>query len=85
MGSMTRPQIYSDISNERERQIEKWGTQHLSISQWLTILGEEYGEACKEGIEYELLLSDDREDSFTRFGEELIHVAAVAVQILEHL
>lgn len=39
--------VLMEIRDERERQDEKWGPQHHRISDWLSILGEEYGEACK--------------------------------------
>ena len=39
--------VLGDIANERDRQEAKWGLQHHPIAEWLSILGEEYGEACK--------------------------------------
>lgn len=61
------------IMEERARQDEKWGEQNHDPFVWLAILGEEYGEACKtayEGEEHHLRV-------------ELVHVAAVAVAMLE--
>ena len=37
--------IFTDITTERESQNAIWGDQHNHIGIWLTILGEEYGEA----------------------------------------
>ena len=39
--------VMLEISKERFRQDEKWGPQHHRMSDWLSILGEEFGEACK--------------------------------------
>ncbi len=38
--------ILAEILGERIRQDLKWGPQHHRFSDWLSILGEEYGEAC---------------------------------------
>ena len=43
--------IIHDITKERQRQDEKWGPRHQEFPVWMTILGEEYGEACQEAIE----------------------------------
>lgn len=67
-----------DVARERDAQRAKWGEQDHDLPTFLTILGEEVGEACKAELH-------------TRFGgpeagklrEELIQVAAVAVQIVE--
>ncbi len=42
----TIERIFGHIMDERHRQDEKWGPQHHSWSNWLSILGEEFGEAC---------------------------------------
>lgn len=42
-----RYETYKAISDERVRQINKWGEQHHPAEKWSAILGEEYGEACK--------------------------------------
>ena len=40
-----------DVVRERLVQEQKWGTQHHSIAEWLAILGEEYGEACRSALD----------------------------------
>ncbi|MFQ5516392.1 MAG: hypothetical protein ACE5E8_02360 [Acidimicrobiia bacterium] len=39
------------INSERYRQEAKWGQQHHSPMEWIGILGEEYGEACRAVLE----------------------------------
>ncbi|WP_375270004.1 hypothetical protein [Enterococcus sp. DIV0212c] len=39
--------------NERKRQDKKWGEQNHSLLLWLSIIGEEFGEMCKEANEYD--------------------------------
>ena len=39
--------VFHAVAEERVRQEKKWGPQHHPIAEWLVILGEEYGEACK--------------------------------------
>lgn len=68
------------IRAERERQLAKWGLQHHDSFRWLAILMEEVGEASEAALH----------DVFGgkhagTFKTEMIHVAAVAVQILEWL
>ena len=44
--------ILTDIIDERERQEAKWGTRYdVPVSDWLVILGEEFGEACRAALE----------------------------------
>ena len=40
-----------EVREEREAQEEKWGSQHHAPMEWLAILGEEFGEACKAALE----------------------------------
>ena len=69
-----------DILFERRRQEERWGQQNHNPFTYLTILGEEYGEACQAALH-------------DRFGghhagelrEEMVQVAAVALAIVECL
>lgn len=60
--------VMDAIMDERRRQYEKWGDQIHSRENWMVILGEEFGEACRAVFE-----KDDEE-----FLKELIQVAAVA-------
>lgn len=91
--------VLQDVRKERERQTEKWGEQMHSFSKWISILTEEVGEAAREINDYEALIENFIDDSFTPNEEmekdmydfiskariELIQVAAVAVQIVEFI
>lgn len=78
--------IIAKIKDERASQDKKWGTQLHSLPMWLTILGEEFGEACKEACGF-MSSTDiiDRATALINFKKELIQVAAVCVATLEHL
>ena len=67
--------IYRRIQEERDRQNKLWGDQSdKTIFQWMTILTEEVGEAAK----------DANDGKRKEMIEELIQVAAVAVEIVEY-
>jgi NTP pyrophosphatase (non-canonical NTP hydrolase) len=75
----------SDISKvlnlvrmERLRQFYKWGIQHHSWPEWITILTEEVGEAAQAAVECYW-----NDGDIGQLREELIQVAAVACQIIE--
>ena len=70
--------ILSLVQTERDRQQQKWGIQTHSIPEWMTILGEEYGEACKAGLE-----SEYRSASLAELEKEMVQVMAVSLAILE--
>lgn len=71
-----RQATYKAIDKERDYQDKKWGTnKHKSHEWWMTVLGEEYGEACRA------VCNGDDEN----LRDELIQVASVAVKILERL
>ena len=72
--------ILDDVVLERNRQQQKWGVQTHSIAEWLMILGEEYGEACKAGNECYF-----RDDSLKMLRKELVQTMAVALAIVEGL
>jgi hypothetical protein len=81
-GNGLRPQIYEDITTERLRQIDKFGDQvHRSWTDLASILGEEYGEACKEANDI-VLANADR---LIELRKECIETAAVAVAIVEYI
>ena len=46
--------IFADISHERVRQNAKFGEQDHNPFIWMTILGEEFGEACQAALKWEL-------------------------------
>lgn len=73
-----RTNIFSDIFNERQRQIMKWGYQRLSPLEFSPILGEEVGEVMKEIVEYQYM-----KKPLDNYRLELIQVAAVCLQMIE--
>lgn len=70
-----RDAILAEISAERDRQDAKWGELNHDQFYWIGILGEEFGEVCKDAIEF----------SRDKYRKELIQTAAVAVSMLESL
>lgn len=73
-----------DILKERHNQDDKWGIQNHDPILWLSILGEEVGEANKAAISnfFDGISLDDSKNSYR---EELIQVAAVAMAAVECL
>lgn len=71
-----REAALEDILTERARQDVKWGVQNHENSFWTAILGEEFGEVCKEVVE---------DYNYGRLRKELVQVAAVAVAWVECL
>ena len=67
--------VLCEIANERQNQDNKWGEQNHHVLFWMSVLGEEYGEACKSAIEGDVLSC----------RTELVQVAAVAVAAIESL
>lgn len=43
--------IVNLILEERRRQDAKWGPKHHRMADWLVLIGEEYGEACKAYVD----------------------------------
>ena len=75
------------IADERVRQVEKWGEQNHPPEVWLAILTEELGEMAQEMLNLrnttEQLEPAQREIVKGRLSTEAVHVAAVALQIVE--
>lgn len=67
-----------DVAAERTRQDAKWGQQDHEVGIWLGILGEEFGEVCKEIAESSACPLD-----VAHLREELVQTAAVAVAWVE--
>ena len=65
-----------EIDQELARVSAKFGTQSLTLLDWTSILGEEYGEVCR-AINEEHFNAGDLQSVY----EEAIQVAAVAVHI----
>lgn len=68
------------VREERKRQHEKWGKQDHNLFVWMSILMEEVGEAAQAALHQTFGGS-----AKGTFGIEIIHVAAVAVQIIERI
>ena len=73
--------VLKEITKERLAQEEKWGEQNHSDFKWMTILGEEYGEACEAALKSSI----ETASGFHRLQlrTELVQVAAVAVAHIE--
>ena len=61
------------ILAERDRQDDKWGMHNHSPEKWLSILGEEFGEACKAALH----------GNRKKFLREMVQISAVALAALE--
>jgi hypothetical protein len=88
--------IINEVKGERQKQDEKWGVQNHEPSFWMCILGEEYGEVCKEVCEMEFTKKAYKDsggysslETYKRcranYRTELIQTAAVALAALEDL
>lgn len=72
--------VVAAINAERELQHAKWGQQDHDSYTWLAVLGEEYGELSQA-----ILHDTFGGKAAGTMRDELVHVAAVAVQWLECL
>lgn len=76
--------VLQEVAQERLRQCRRWGIERWKSSQWLAILGEEYGEVCRAVYEIELMPTLEGGERWKEnYREELIQVAAVAVAMIE--
>lgn len=81
------------VGEERQRQDAKWGEQNHDLTVWMTVLGEEFGEACHAALHYrgasglaENVEGDtDPAEWLARVRYEAIQTAAVAVAIVEYI
>jgi NTP pyrophosphatase (non-canonical NTP hydrolase) len=72
--------VYREIRAERARQDANWGDQTHSLFVYMTVLAEECGEVAR--AVHDLRFAGGTRESVR---EELIQVAAVAVQIVERM
>jgi NTP pyrophosphatase (non-canonical NTP hydrolase) len=72
------------VELERLRQDRKWGVQNHTPEKWVAILGEEYGELCQAVVETVFDNGSDK-GGYDNIREEAVHVAAVAVALIECL
>lgn len=73
------------VRRERERQDAKWGEQNHEPFLWMTILGEEFGEACKAALEATFNGEKLPDACLSEYRVELVQTAAVAVAAIESL
>ena len=76
--------IYAEIKQERQNQINKWGIQNHKPIEWLAILMEEVGEVSREALENHFT-SFYPPNTLNDHRKELIQVAAVCVAMIESL
>jgi hypothetical protein len=76
------PVVTTDVMLERAKQDVKWGEQNRNPVEWMSILGEEYGEACQAANDLYFATADI---STADLRAELIQVAAVAVAAIENI
>lgn len=81
MNDLTMFNVLQNVTDERIRQINKWGPQYHDDSTWMLILSEEVGEVAKSIIDR--IHNGSADIAETR--KELVQVAAVAVAWLECL
>lgn len=73
------------VRAERCRQYSLWGDQSENHPfEWISILGEEYGELCEAVNEtyFKNAVHSER-GGFEKIVKEAVHVAAVAVAVIE--
>ena len=69
----------TEISHELNRVLSRWGKQSLTLFDWVSVLGEEYGELCRAVNVYEF--ETGATGSLDNLYKEAVQVAAVAVHI----
>lgn len=72
--------ILRSVLRERVRQTTKWGIQSHSIPDWMMILGEEFGEACKAANECHF-----RNKPLADLRKEIVQTVAVGFAIIESI
>lgn len=82
---MSTSDVLALVEKERKRQNEKWGDQSGNHPfEWMSILGEEYGELC-EAVNETCFQNSTHPDrgGVDAIMTEAVHVAAVAVALIE--
>jgi len=80
----TFPSQVRDVLSERRRQNQKWGVQDHTISTFHQILSEEVGEAAEADLKRRSP-GDGEGKTIADVRSEYVQVAAVALQIVEHI
>jgi hypothetical protein len=70
--------VLADVKRQRIKQLAKWGTQDHDPKMWVAILGEEFGEVCKEVAETHVKPFDR-----AAYRKECLHTAAVALAMVQ--
>ncbi len=73
--------VLDEVRRERRRQDAKWGEQNHDPFHWLSIEGEELGEAMRAANEW----WHQHPEHLAEYREEMIQVAAVAVAAVQCL
>lgn len=81
--TQAQERILTDIIAERTRQDLKWGEQNHHPIFWISILGEEFGEAAQAANQ--ATFPTDGDKIWTDYRNELVQTAAVAVGAIEAL
>jgi NTP pyrophosphatase (non-canonical NTP hydrolase) len=79
-----RTKVLEWVNKERDRQDSKWGEQNHYFTDWVSILGEEYGEFCEAVNETRFFNGSDK-GGYENMKTEAIHTAAVAIAFVECL
>ena len=74
--------VLNEIDQERNNQIQKFGYQDYTTSVWLSVIGEEFGEMCKEANDLRL---NQRNASLQNLYDESIQTAACCVALCENI
>jgi NTP pyrophosphatase (non-canonical NTP hydrolase) len=72
--------VLHEVARERRRQEAKFGYHEHYPMEYLSIIGEEYGEACRAAN-----TSHWNAESLAAYREELVHLAATTIQAIQGL
>ncbi|QII51614.1 hypothetical protein G3M81_12500 [Bacillus paralicheniformis] len=75
-------QVNDEVLSERKKQNDKWGVQRHNFSDWLMILGEEFGEVCEA---MQRNRGWGKKSDAQDLHKELVQLAAVASAIAEQV
>ncbi len=85
--SIARDRALERIANERIRQLAKWGVQHHTPAEWVSIAAEELGEAAERAnkASVEPLGDVNPQLELIAMMRELLEVAAVCIAAYEDI
>ena len=91
-------QIFKRIKNERLNADAKFGEQNHNLTDWIAIIGEEYGEAAREAVDFKFKNPVDggflgmvkptkstQRKRLKNYENELIQLAGVTIAAIESL